>query len=107
MRLIPLCAVLILHERSGPRSVSDFLKYMDSGSPIEGVDQSEASSPPCWGVQLLSRRLLGNRICVESCVFLVGIHLSCCLVLQLPRLPKRGTLKWVYLSQGSVLLSFI
>ena len=28
-------------------------KYTDSGSPLRNVDQSEASSPPCWRVELL------------------------------------------------------
>ena len=53
----------------------------------------------------LSQTTWKQNLCSE--VFFVGIQLSCCLVLQLPRLPKRGTLKGVHLSQGSVLLSFI
>ena len=48
---------------------------MDSDSPIESVDLSEASSPPCWRVQLLSYRLLGKK---DRAVFLAEITLSCC-----------------------------
>ena len=38
-----------------------FYKETESDSPIENVDQDEASKPPCWRVQLLSRRLLGKK----------------------------------------------
>ena len=34
-------------------------KYMDSGWKIKSVDQTEANSPPCWRVQLISCRLFG------------------------------------------------
>ena len=35
-------------------------KYMDSGWTIKSVDQTEANSPPCWRVQLISCRLFGE-----------------------------------------------
>ena len=38
------------------------LKVHDSTSPIERADQSEASSPPCWRVQLLSCGQLVKKV---------------------------------------------
>ena len=90
-------------------------KYMDSGSPFDSVDQSEASSPPCWRVQLLSHGLLGKK---EGPGFLYiyyyyyyflswnNIVMLCGLRLQTPRLPSREA-KGIHLSQRSVLLSLL
>ena len=47
------------------------------GASQSSVDESEASSPPCWTIQLLYCRLLGKKERVDLDLF-VGIILSCC-----------------------------
>ena len=77
---------------------------MDSGWPVGSVDQSEASSPPCWRVQLLSDRHTwkagkSRRFSLNNIVLLF-----CGLGFQSPRLPSREA-KGIYPSPGSAVLS--
>ena len=53
--VVPACCCLCIPTQSL------IYKYMVNGSPIESVDQCEASSPPCWRVQPLSYRRLGKK----------------------------------------------
>ena len=75
------------------KAVSDLEVHGYSSLPMESVDQSEASSPPYWRVQILSRRLLGKK--GKERVFSWNIIVMLCsLGQQSPRCPAHSQ-KWL------------